>query len=69
MRYCSSQKGTIENFNKMVRKYLSREITYKQITKLKLKQVLDKINNYHRPVLNFKSVNEVFRKNFIAATY
>jgi IS30 family transposase len=67
--YCSSQKGAIENFNKMVRKYLSKEISYKQLTKLKLKQIIDSINNYPRAILNFKSANEVFNKSFVATTF
>lgn len=52
----------------MVRKYLSRYISYKQLTKLKLKLVIDKINSYSKAVLNFKSADEVFNSNFVVTT-
>ena len=53
----------------MVGKYLPREISYKQLTKLHLKKIIDTINSYPRIVLNFNSANEVFYKDFVATTF
>ena len=58
----SSQKGAIENFNKMIRKYLPKGTNFKNICNHKIKFIENNINNYLRGVLNFQSANEVFEK-------
>ena len=60
--YCSSQKGAIENFNKMIRKYLPKRTNFKNISHGRIINIENNINNYPRAVLHFQSANEVFQK-------
>ena len=61
--YSSWQKGIVENFNKLVRKYLPKGTCFNTISNDKIKSIQDTINNYPRKILNFKSAFEVFQQN------
>lgn len=58
--YCSSQKGAVENFNKMIRKFLPKGTNFKNIHYDKINSIVNTINNYPRKVLDFQSANDVF---------
>ena len=66
--YSSWQKGMVENFNKLVRKYLPKGLPLIDVTNDKIKEIVNTINNYPRKCLNFKSAYEVFQQNSVATT-
>ena len=57
--YCSWQKGTVENTNKLLRQYFPRNIDPSLLTYDNLQDALNKLNNRPRKCLNFFSPNFV----------
>ena len=55
--YCSWQKGTVENTNKLLRQYFPRNIPHENLNPQNLKIALHKLNNRPRKCLNFYSPN------------
>lgn len=55
--YCSWQKGTVENTNKLLRQYFPRHINPNQLTHDNLQIALHKLNNRPRKCLNFLTPN------------
>lgn len=51
--YCSWQKGTVENTNKLLRQYFPRNINPNNLTHENLQIALHKLNNRPRKCLNF----------------
>lgn len=59
--YSSWQKGTVENVNKMVRRYIPKGTNLKYISQEYLDDVAYIINNKPRAILGFKTATEVAR--------
>ena len=56
------QKGTVENTNARIRRFLPRKTTLKNITLDELKQIQHILNNTPRKCLNYKTPNEAFKQ-------
>ncbi|MCI0619863.1 IS30 family transposase [Candidatus Wolfebacteria bacterium] len=57
--YSSWQKGSVENVNKMIRRYLPKGTDLSAISQEMLDRIADIINNKPRTVLGFRSAYEV----------
>lgn len=62
--YCSWEKGTIENANKLVRQYLPKNTNFNDITDAQLLSIQHKINKRPRKKLNFECPKDIFY-NFV----
>src|SRR6056297_642142 len=60
--YCSWQRGTNENINKMIRRFLPKGSSFKGLTRNAVKRIQKFINNYPRKIFNFKTANEIFKR-------
>lgn len=58
------QKGSVENANGILRRYIPFSMSYDQITHQFLDEVDCKINNMPREMLGFRTPNEVFSELF-----
>ncbi len=58
--YCSWQKGTVENTNKLLRQYFPRHITDNEITQDNLDRAIRKLNARPRKTLNYNTPIETF---------
>lgn len=60
------QKGTVENTNGRVRKWLSREVDPLSVTDSDLIEICDQLNTTPRKCLGYRTPAEVFRKKLLA---
>jgi len=58
--YCSWQRGTNENINRMIRRFLPKGTSFKKITKKMIKRIQKFINNYPRKIFRFKTSKETY---------
>lgn len=58
--YCSWEKGSIENFNRMIRRFFPKGTNFTNISQEAIDDVVEWINNYPRKVLNGKTANEIY---------
>ncbi len=58
--YASWERGSNENANRMVRRFIAKGRDIATFTTTKIKQIERWINNYPRKILDFMSPNEVF---------
>ena len=63
--YHSWEKGGVENFNGLVRQYLPKGTSFKELTNERLKDIEEEINQRPRKILDIKSPYEL--KNKLAA--
>jgi IS30 family transposase len=64
--YSSWQRGTNENINKMIRRFLPKGQSFKGLTNEEVERIERWINNYPRKMFGFKSSNEIYSE-YIAA--
>jgi len=57
--YSSWQKGTVENVNKMIRRYVPKGTDLQYVSQLHLDWIADRINKKPRKILGYKSSQEV----------
>lgn len=57
--FASWQKGTVENVNKLLRRYLPRHINLDALTDYDIYLIQERINNRPRKRLNYRTPNEV----------
>jgi transposase, IS30 family len=62
------QKGTVENTNRRVRKWLSRDVDPLTIGESELRDICHHLNSTPRKCLGFKTPAEVFRQKVMART-
>ena len=60
------QKGTVENTNGRVRKWLSREVDPLSVTDADLIDICNRLNDTPRKCLGYRTPAEVFRKKLLA---
>ena len=60
--YSSSERGTNENNNKLIRRHIPKGVVFDDMTKTEVKKMQDWMNNYPRRLLNKKTSGEVFEK-------
>jgi len=64
--YSSWQKGSVENVNKMVRRYLPKGTDLSLISQYTLNQIADTINKKTRVILGFRSSYDIFNSHLLA---
>ena len=57
--YCSGERGTNENNNRLIRRWIPKGTLIDDISKEFIKKVEDWINNYPRAMFDYKSSNEL----------
>ena len=65
--YCSWQRGTNENINKMIRRFLPKGTSFKGLKKEDVKRIEKWVNNYPRKILKFKTSEEYYQEEIEAA--
>ena len=55
--YCSGERGTNENNNRLIRRFIPKGVDISQIKQSKIKEIEDWINNYPRQIFGYKSSN------------
>lgn len=60
--YCSWQRGTNENINKMIRRFLPKGTSFKNLTRKEVKRIEKWVNNYPRKILKFKTSEEYYQE-------
>ena len=58
--YRASERGTNENTNRMIRRWLPKGTDFRKVTRAHIKKIESWINNYPREVLGFLTSNERF---------
>ena len=65
--YSAYERGTNENINKMIRRFLPKGTDFRKITAAYIQRVETWINNYPREILGFASSNDLFAAHLAAA--
>lgn len=60
--YSSYQRGTNENTNGLIRRYLPKKSSFRNLTKERLDQITKELNDRPRKCLGCRTPNEVFKK-------
>lgn len=60
--YSSWERGLNENTNGLIRQYLKKGSSFKDVDENTLQDIMDKLNNRPRKLLGYKTPNEVFLK-------
>lgn len=58
--YSSFERGSNENFNSIVRRFLPKGRDFRDVTEKRIKEIEEWINNYPRKILNFKTSKEKY---------
>ena len=61
--YCSWERGSNENNNKLIRKFIKKKTDIKNFSVAYIKKIQDWINNYPRKLFNYKSAKDIFYEN------
>ena len=62
--YCSSERGSNEKQNGMLRRRHPKGTDFKKVSKKKLRETTDWINNYPRKIFGFRTAAELFAAAF-----
>lgn len=57
--YCSGERGTNENNNRLIRRWIPKGMDMTDITNKRIKEIEDWMNNYPRAMFGYKSSNMV----------
>ncbi|THA59545.1 IS30 family transposase [Ensifer adhaerens] len=60
------QKGTVENTNKRVRRYLPAETVVLDVTNQEIRALCDRLNTTPRKCLGFQTPKEIFSQHLLA---
>ena len=60
--YASWERGTNENTNGLIRRYLPKGSSFKNLSQKRLDQIVEQINNRPRKCLGYQTPNEIFQK-------
>ena len=60
--YSSWQRGTNENINKMIRRFLPKGTSFKGLSNKEVKKIEKWINQYPRKILKFKTAEEYYKE-------
>ena len=60
--YAAYQRGSNEQVNGLIRRYLPKGTSFKNLTNEELQEITDKINNRPRKCLGYRTPNEVFQQ-------
>lgn len=65
--YSAYERGTNENINKMIRRFLPKGTDFRKVTAAYIQRVETWINNYPREILGFESAAMQFERHLAAA--
>ncbi len=65
--YSAFERGTNENINRMIRRFLPKGTDFRKVTAAYILRVQTWINNYPREILGFASSNDLFSAHLAAA--
>lgn len=57
--YCSGERGTNENNNRLIRRFIPKGVDISQIKQSRIKEIENWINNYPRQIFGYKSSNMI----------
>lgn len=60
--YCSGERGSNENNNRLIRRFIPKKTDITPITEEFIQYVQDWINNYPRAMFKYKSTNQILEK-------
>lgn len=60
--YASWERGINENTNGLIRQYFPKGIDFSTVSEEEIKHVMDRLNNRPRATRNYRSPNELFRR-------
>ncbi len=61
--YCSWEKGSNENGNRVLRRFLPKGTDFSTIRERELQRIEDWVNNYPRRILGYKTANQVYAES------
>ena len=61
--YCSWERGSNENNNKWIRRFLPKGKSLDKVTTKELKRIENWMNNMPRKIFNGKTANEIYQEN------
>lgn len=64
--YSSWEKGTVENYNSIIRRYIPNGKDISKITRQKIASINQEINNLPRKILNYHTAEEIFTQELQA---
>ncbi|MEG2429027.1 MAG: IS30 family transposase, partial [Oscillospiraceae bacterium] len=64
--YSSWERGTNENINKMIRRFIPKGVDISAFTENEIQKIQNWINNYPRKILGGKSANMISTINIVA---
>ena len=65
--YSAYERGTNENINKMIRRFLPKGTDFRKVTAAYIRRVETWINNYPREILGFATASDLFAAHLAAA--
>lgn len=60
--YCSWEKGSVENANKLIRRHYPKGTNFSKLNAKNVKLLQNWINNYPRGIFGYKTSKEIFKK-------
>ena len=60
--YCSGERGSNENNNRLIRRFIPKGTSIEPITEEFVQYIEDWINNYPRAMFNYKSTNQIMEE-------
>jgi len=66
--YCSCKSGSKENFNGLLRQYISKKRRMKTVSEEELTMIENRLNHRHRKRLGFNTTHEVFHASLNRVT-
>lgn len=60
--YCSGERGTNENSNRLIRRFIPKGTDITPITEEFIEYIENWINNYPRGIFNYKSTNQILKE-------
>ena len=60
--YCSGERGSNENNNRLIRRFIPKGTSITEITEEFIQYVQDWINNYPRAMFKYRSTNQILKK-------
>ena len=60
--YCSSERGSNENFNRMIRRWIPKKSSFRNLTQDSVDVIEQLINNYPRKLLEWRTANDKFNE-------
>jgi len=67
--YSSYERGTNENSNRIIRRFIPKGTKIAQVTKEMIKKIQDWMNNYPRGRFNYQTANDIIRQKVTRETW